>query len=75
MAETTCIQWDLARQVMARSTVFTTNRSQAVRLLKTVAFPEDVHHVEIVKLGRARLITPAGTGTIFFSRGQPSPRT
>ncbi len=45
---------------MTRSTVFTTNRSQAVRLPKPVAFPEAVHQVEIVKLGRSRLITPAG---------------
>jgi antitoxin VapB len=45
---------------MARSTVFTTNRSQAVRLPKPVAFPEGVHQVEIVKLGRSRLISPVG---------------
>jgi antitoxin VapB len=30
---------------MTRSTVFTTNRSQAVRLPKPVAFPERVHQV------------------------------
>ena len=45
---------------MARSTVFVTNRSQAVRLPKAVAFPEGVHQVEIIKLGHSRLITPAG---------------
>jgi antitoxin VapB len=45
---------------MPRSTVFTSNRSHAVRLPKAVAFPEDVHQVEIVKLGQARLITPVG---------------
>jgi antitoxin VapB len=45
---------------MARSTVFMTNRSQAVRLPKSVAFPEDVRQVEIVKLGHARLVTPVG---------------
>jgi antitoxin VapB len=45
---------------MARSTVFLTNRSQAVRLPKSVAFPEDVHQVEIVKLGHSRLISPVG---------------
>jgi antitoxin VapB len=45
---------------MARSTVFTSNRSQAVRLPKSVAFPEDVHQVEIVKVGRSRLISPIG---------------
>jgi antitoxin VapB len=45
---------------MAKSTVFTSNRSQAVLLPKAVAFPEGVHQVEIIKLGRSRLITPVG---------------
>jgi antitoxin VapB len=45
---------------MTRSTVFTTNRSQAVRLPKAVAFPDDVHQVEIIKIGRSRLVSPVG---------------
>jgi antitoxin VapB len=45
---------------MTRSTVFLTNRSQAVRLPKSVAFPDDVHQVEIVSLGHSRLISPVG---------------
>lgn len=45
---------------MARSNVFVTNRSQAVRLPKAVAFPQGVHEVEIVKIGSARLVTPVG---------------
>ena len=45
---------------MANSTVFTTNRSQAVRLPKAVAFPDDVHEVEILKIGHSRLIVPRG---------------
>jgi antitoxin VapB len=45
---------------MTRSTVFTSNRSQAVRLPKAVAFPADVHQVEIIKIGHSRLITPVG---------------
>jgi antitoxin VapB len=45
---------------MTRSTVFLTNRSQAVRLPKAVAFPDGVHQVEIVKLGHSRLISPVG---------------
>lgn len=69
---------------MARSTVFTSNRSQAVRLPKQVAFPEDVHQVEIVKIGHSRVITPAGrrwddlflqgpraTADFMTERGQP----
>jgi antitoxin VapB len=45
---------------MTNSTVFTSNRSQAVRLPKAVAFPENVHHVDILKIGRSRLIVPQG---------------
>jgi antitoxin VapB len=45
---------------MTNSTVFTSNRSQAVRLPKAVAFPEGVHHVDILKIGRSRVIVPQG---------------
>ena len=45
---------------MARSSVFVTNRSQAVRLPKAVAFPDDIHQVEIIKIGQSRVITPVG---------------
>jgi antitoxin VapB len=47
-------------QPLARSTVFMTNNSQAVRLPKAVAFPEEVHQVEIIKLGHSRLVSPVG---------------
>ena len=45
---------------MARSTVFTNNRTQAVRLPKAVAFPQGVREVEIIKVGNSRVITPIG---------------
>jgi antitoxin VapB len=45
---------------MTRSTVFTTNRSQAVRLPKAVAFPDGVHQVDIIKIGQSRLVCPVG---------------
>ena len=45
---------------MASSTVFSSNRSQAVRLPKAVAFPDDVHQVDIFKIGRSRVIVPQG---------------
>ena len=54
---------------MAQSTVFKNNRSQAVRLPKPVALPESVKKVDIVKLGRARLIIPAGESwDVWFDR-------
>ena len=70
---------------MASSTVFTTNRSQAVRLPKAVAFPEGVHEVDILKIGRSRVIVPQGqrwddlflngpraTGDFLSEREQPA---
>jgi antitoxin VapB len=55
---------------MARSTVFVSNRSQAVRLPKALAFPEGVHQVEIIRLGNSRLITPVGQRwDEFFANG------
>jgi antitoxin VapB len=46
--------------VVTSSTVFISNRSQAVRLPKAVAFPDDVHQVDILKIGRSRVIVPRG---------------
>lgn len=42
------------------TTLFLSNRTQAVRLPKSISFPEDVKHVEVIAVGRSRLITPAG---------------
>ena len=33
---------------------------RSVRLPKAVAFPEDVHQVDILKIGRSRVIVPQG---------------
>jgi antitoxin VapB len=53
------------------STVFITNRTQAVRLPKTVAFPDDVHQVDILKIGHSRLIVPKGKRWDDFFLGGP----
>lgn len=45
---------------MERGGVFKSNKTQAVRLPRAVALPESVKQVDIVALGRARLIVPAG---------------
>lgn len=45
---------------MEQTTVFKSNRSQAVRLPKAVALPEDVKRVDVVAVGRTRIIAPAG---------------
>ncbi len=40
--------------------IFKTNRTQAVRLPKKVAFPEKVKLVEIIAVGNRRIIVPKG---------------
>ncbi len=54
---------------MAKSSVFMNNKSQAVRLPKAVALPESGKKVDIAKVGRARVITPAGESwDVWFDR-------
>ena len=45
---------------MEHGAVFKSNRNQAVRLPKAAALPDDVKRVDIVMLGRSRLIAPSG---------------
>jgi antitoxin VapB len=44
---------------MTRTTVFQSNRSQAVRLPKDVAFPAGVREVTVLRDGARRVIVPA----------------
>jgi len=46
--------------VVEQGSVFKSKQGQAVRLPKAAAFPEDVTRVDIVTIGRARLLAPAG---------------
>lgn len=55
---------------MERAGVFVSNKSQAVRLPKAVALPESVKQVDIIALGRARLITPAGEAWDSWFEGE-----
>lgn len=45
---------------MEQGAVFQSNRSQAIRLPKAVALPNDVKRVDVVVIGRTRIIAPAG---------------
>ncbi len=68
---------------MENASVFKSNTSQAVRLPKRVALPDSVKRVDIISLGRARLIVPEGeswdswfdgegaTGDFMNQRDQP----
>ena len=54
---------------MARTKLFKSNRSQAVRLPKEVAFPEGVKEVTIIRDGAKRVIVPANAvWDDFFDR-------
>lgn len=55
---------------MESGSVFKSNTSQAVRLPKPVALPESVKRVDIIPLGRARLIVPAGEGWDSWFEGE-----
>jgi len=49
--------------------IFRSNKTQAVRLPRTVAFPGEVSEVEIIAIGSSRLICPVGhRWDTFFSR-------
>ncbi|QVM96213.1 MULTISPECIES: type II toxin-antitoxin system VapB family antitoxin [unclassified Pseudomonas] len=55
---------------MEQGAVFKSNRSQAVRLPKSVALPEDVKRVDIVAVGRTRIISPSGEAWDSWFEGQ-----
>ena len=63
-----------------RTTLFQSNRSQAVRLPKDVSFPPQVREVVIIREGARRVIVPAeavwddffaSSGIDFPERDQP----
>ena len=65
----------------AHTTVFLSNRSQAIRLPKAVAFEEGVHGVTILRDGVRRIIVPddaawddffEGPGVELGARNQPA---
>ncbi len=53
----------------ANTTVFKSNQTQAVRLPKAVALPENIKKVKIVAVGNARIITPAGESWDYWFDG------
>lgn len=52
--------------LVTKSSVFKSNKSQAVRIPKPVALPEHVTHVDVIRQGTARLLVPAGQGWAQF---------
>ena len=69
---------------MARTKIFQSNRSQAVRLPKEVAFPKEVKEVTVLREGKRRVIVPANSvwddffdspGVDLGPRDQPKAQT
>lgn len=68
---------------MVRTTLFQSNRSQAVRLPKDVAFPNHVKQVTVLRDGKRRVIVPVDSvwdeffdapGIDLGPREQPPPQ-
>ena len=55
---------------MKQVRVFTNNKSQAVRIPKDMAFPEEVKKVDIIQMGQARLVAPAGSSWDSWFEGE-----
>lgn len=59
---------------MVQTRLFESNKTQAVRLAKEVAFPPDVKEVEVIRVGRSVIISPIGERwTDFFDKMPPCP--
>ncbi len=54
---------------MSASTVFTNNRTQAVRLPADTRFPDHVKRVDVRVVGQERIIAPAGSSWDSFFLG------
>jgi antitoxin VapB len=55
---------------MTTSTVFTNNRTQAVRLPAELRFPDTVKKVEVRQVGQERIIAPANQAWDSFFLAQ-----
>lgn len=54
---------------MIKSTVFYSNRTQAVRIPKALAFPDHIKKVEVLAVGNALVIYPQGASWRTFFKG------
>jgi antitoxin VapB len=59
---------------MVQTRLFESNKTQAVRLAKEVAFPPDVTEVDVVRVGRSVVVSPVGERwTDFFDAAPTCP--
>lgn len=54
-----------------KTKIFKSNKTQAVRLPKVVAFPDDVKEVDVFVVGESRIITPAKASWRSWFAGEP----
>jgi len=57
---------------MTTSTVFTNNRTQAVRLPAELRFPDDIKQVNVRAIGNERIITPITETWDSFFKSVPA---
>ena len=59
---------------MVQTRLFESNKTQAVRLAKEVAFPPNVKEVEVIRVGRSVVISPIGERwSDFFDKSPTCP--
>jgi antitoxin VapB len=60
-------------KIVRKASLFKSNRSQALRIPKDIAFPEDVKEVYVIQKGKRIEVIPVGSlWEDFFNRG-PNP--
>lgn len=58
---------------MVASTIFTNNRTQAVRLPAELRLPADIKRVDVRAKGNERIISPLNQSWDSFFKGGPQP--
>ena len=57
---------------MVQTRLFESNRTQAVRLAKEVAFPPDVKLVDVMRVGNSVVVSPVGERWTDFFDSTPT---
>ncbi len=57
---------------MVQTRLFESNRTQAVRLAKEVAFPPDVRLVDVIRVGHSVVVSPVGERWTDFFNNVPT---
>ncbi|MDR8492140.1 type II toxin-antitoxin system VapB family antitoxin [Serratia nevei] len=52
------------------TSIFLSNRSQVIRLPKALELPDNIKRVDIIAIGKVRIITPVGTSWDIWFEGE-----